>query len=89
MNNQPRDQAARDRFTEEWGVNLAVVANAGSGKTTSISKRLAAIALSSDGARVLKRTTVVTYTKKAAAQIEQGARAELLRRMAAGAHGGA
>jgi ATP-dependent exoDNAse (exonuclease V) beta subunit len=89
MNSQPRDQAARDRFTEDWGVNLAVVANAGSGKTTSISKRLAAIALSSDGAQVLKRTTVVTYTKKAAAQIEQSARAELLRRMAAGAKGGA
>ncbi|HZZ20747.1 MAG TPA: UvrD-helicase domain-containing protein [Opitutaceae bacterium] len=89
MSSQPRDQAARDRFTGEWGVNLAVVANAGSGKTTAISKRLAAVALSPDGAKVLKRTTVVTYTKKAAAQIEQSARAELLRRMAGGAAGGA
>jgi ATP-dependent exoDNAse (exonuclease V) beta subunit len=82
MNNLPQDQAARERFTNEWGVNLAVVANAGSGKTTAISERLAAIALSEGGAEILKATTVVTYTKKAAAQIGQKARSVLLRRMA-------
>ena len=71
MNRPPSDQAARDRFTNEWGVNLAVVANAGSGKTTAISERLAAMALSDEGAEMLRRTTVVTYTKKAAAQIGQ------------------
>ncbi len=75
---------ARDRFTNEWGVNFAVVANAGSGKTTAISERLAAIALSEGGAEILGRTAVVTYTKKAAAQIEQRARSVLLRRMAGG-----
>ena len=78
----PSDQPARDRFTRDWSVNLAVVANAGSGKTTAISERLAAMALSDTGAEMLMRTTVVTYTKKAAAQIEQRARAVLLRRMA-------
>jgi ATP-dependent exoDNAse (exonuclease V) beta subunit len=80
----PTDQSARDRFTNEWGVNLAVAANAGSGKTTAISERLAAMALSAEGAELLKRTAVVTYTKKAAAQIGQRARSVLLRRMAAG-----
>jgi ATP-dependent helicase/nuclease subunit A len=82
MNNLPKDQAARDRFTSAWGVNLAVVANAGSGKTTAISERLAAMALAEGGAEMLKKTTVVTYTKKAAAQIGQKARLVLLRRMA-------
>jgi ATP-dependent exoDNAse (exonuclease V) beta subunit len=82
MSSQPRDQAARTRFTSGHDTNLAVVANAGSGKTTAISKRLAEIALSPRGGDVLRRTAVVTYTNKAAAQIEQSARAELLRRMA-------
>jgi ATP-dependent exoDNAse (exonuclease V) beta subunit len=82
MNSLPSDQAARDRFTAAWGVNLAVVANAGSGKTTAISERLAAMALSEGGAEILRTTTVVTYTKKAAAQIGQKARLVLLRRMA-------
>ena len=59
----PSDQPARDRFTNDWSVNLAVVANAGSGKTTAISERLAAMALSESGAEMLRHTTVVTYTK--------------------------
>ena len=78
----PSDQPARDRFTNDWSVNLAVVANAGSGKTTAISERLAAMALSESGAEMLAQTAVVTYTKKAAAQIEQRARSVLLGRMA-------
>jgi ATP-dependent exoDNAse (exonuclease V) beta subunit len=83
MNSAPFDQAERDRFTNDWTVNFAVVANAGSGKTTAISERLAAIALSPTGAKMLRRTAVVTYTKKAAAEIEQRARSVLLRRMEA------
>ena len=43
------DQAARDRFRDDWDANLAVSANAGSGKTTAISERLAAMALAPDG----------------------------------------
>ena len=82
MSERPSDQAARERFTLEWGVNFAVAANAGSGKTTAISERLAALALSSQGPELLARMAVVTYTKKAAAQIEQRARAVLLARMA-------
>ena len=81
MNSRPSDQGARDRFTNEWNVNLAVVANAGSGKTTAIAKRLASMALSEKGSELLKLTAVVTYTEKAAEQIGQRARRELLARM--------
>ncbi|MBS0661933.1 MAG: UvrD-helicase domain-containing protein, partial [Verrucomicrobia bacterium] len=77
------DQAARDRFRDEWNTNFAVSANAGSGKTTAISERLAALALSAEGSERLRKTAVVTYTKKAAAQIEQRARQVLLQRLAA------
>jgi ATP-dependent helicase/nuclease subunit A len=75
------DQVARERFRDEWEANFAVSANAGSGKTTAISERLAALALAPGGAERLRRTAVVTYTKKAAAQIEQRARQVLLRRL--------
>lgn len=77
------DQEARDRFRDEWDANFAVSANAGSGKTTAISERLAAMALDPAGAGRLRKTAVVTYTKKAAAQIEQKARQVLLRRITA------
>ena len=82
MSERLTDQAARDRFREEWRGNFAVSANAGSGKTTAISERLAALALAEGGAELLKKTAVVTFTKKAAAQIGQRARAVLGRRLA-------
>ena len=44
------DQPDRDRFTHEGDENFAVSANAGSGKTTAISDRLAALAMREDGA---------------------------------------
>ena len=75
------DHADRRRFREELGENFAVAANAGSGKTTAISERLASLARVEGASRVLKRTAVVTYTKKAASQIGQRARTVLLRRL--------
>jgi ATP-dependent exoDNAse (exonuclease V) beta subunit len=81
MDEFPSDQEARERFTRDWDVNLAVVANAGSGKTTAISERLAHMALRPDGAEVLARTAVVTYTNKAASQIGRRARKVLLDRL--------
>ncbi|HVZ63730.1 MAG TPA: UvrD-helicase domain-containing protein [Lacunisphaera sp.] len=81
MSERLPDQEARDRFRDERGRNFAVCANAGSGKTTAISERLAALALAADGAAVLRKTAVVTFTKKAAAQIGQRARAVLVRRL--------
>ena len=82
MNEPLRDQLARDRFRAEWAKNFAVSANAGSGKTTAISERLAALALTEGGADLLRKTAVVTFTKKAAAQIGQRARSVLLRQLA-------
>ena len=75
------DATARLRFQTEWDRNFAVSANAGSGKTTAISERLAAMALDPLAAPQLRRTAVVTYTKKAASQIGQRARQVLLRRL--------
>jgi len=83
MSNTLSDQPARDRFRDEWERNFAVSANAGSGKTTAISERLAALALTEGGAQLLRKTAVVTFTKKAAAQIGQRARTVLMRRLAA------
>ncbi|HYC69929.1 MAG TPA: UvrD-helicase domain-containing protein [Opitutaceae bacterium] len=80
---RPADQAARDRFRSEWRTNFAVSANAGSGKTTAISERLATLALATEAADVLPKTAVVTFTRKAAAQIGQRARSVLIRRLAA------
>lgn len=77
----PADHADRARFRDEWGANFAVSANAGSGKTTAISERLATMALATDAVTVLPRTAVVTFTRKAAAQIGQRARAVLMRRL--------
>jgi ATP-dependent helicase/nuclease subunit A len=68
MSEPLNDFEARERFRREWDRNFAVSANAGSGKTTAISERLAAIALAPDGAEILRKTAVVTYTRKAAAQ---------------------
>ena len=82
MSDTPSDQRARVRFRDEIDTNFAVAANAGSGKTTAISERLAAIALDPTHAPLLKKTAVVTYTKKAAAQIGQKARNVLLQRLA-------
>ena len=82
MTELPVDSAARARFRDEWSRNFAVSANAGSGKTTAISERLAAMALAPAGADLLQKTAVVTFTKKAAAQIGRRAREVLLRRLA-------
>lgn len=80
-NPQLVDQPDRDRFTNEGEANFAVSANAGSGKTTAISDRLAALAMTEAGASRLRKTAVVTYTNKAAGQIGQRARAVLLKKL--------
>lgn len=77
------DEDARERFRGEWTRNFAVSANAGSGKTTAISERLAAMAMDPVAAPQLRRTAVVTYTLKAAEEIGERARERLLRRLAA------
>ena len=86
MNERLIDGVARGRFRDEWEMNFAVSANAGSGKTTAISERLAAMAMSARASEVLPKTAVVTFTKKAAQQIGPRARAVLLKRLTEGGH---
>jgi len=76
--NRPIDQDARDLFSSGLERNYAVNANAGSGKTTAIAQRLAAMTMSPDAVEMLSRTVVVTFTRKAALEIRQRARAEVL-----------
>ncbi len=78
------DEATRKRFREELDRNFSVIAPAGVGKTTAIVERVVKIALTEDrgwGAG-MKRMVVVTYTRKAAREMQIRSRNELLRRPA-------
>ncbi len=70
------DQAARDRFILEQGKNISVIAPAGVGKTTSIVQRIVHLASLPEAQAVdrLSRLIVVTYSVRAAQQMQQKAR---------------
>jgi len=74
----PSDQSARARFTTELERNFSVVASAGSGKTTAITQRILSIARSANAAEVLPRLVVVTFTNRAADEMQQRTRQVLL-----------
>ena len=74
------DQNARDLFIESTECNFSVIAPAGVGKTTAIVSRIAQIALR-DHSRIdplLSKLVVVTYTNKAASEMQERARQCLL-----------
>ncbi len=75
----PSDQRERDRFASELKTNFSVVASAGSGKTTAITKRIAAVAQSADALTALPRLVVLTFANRAADEMQQRAREEILR----------
>ncbi|MEP6821184.1 MAG: UvrD-helicase domain-containing protein [Chthoniobacterales bacterium] len=76
----PDDQLQRDRFASELEKNYSVVAAAGSGKTTALIQRIVAIANSRQRAlEWLPRLVVVTYTNRAANEMQQRTRAEILK----------
>lgn len=75
----PSDQSARDRFATELDRNFSVVASAGSGKTTAITQRVLSIARSANAEEILPRLVVVTYTNRAADEMQQRARQMLLK----------
>src|SRR5712691_6753654 len=75
---KPRDQSARARFASELDRNFSVVASAGSGKTTAITKRVLSIARSPNAADTLPHLVVVTFTNRAADEMQQRARQSLL-----------
>src|SRR5213082_3236648 len=75
---KPRDESARARFASELDRNFSVVASAGSGKTTAITQRVLSIARSPNAAEILPRLVVVTFTNRAADEMQQRARQILL-----------
>src|SRR5437899_1876046 len=75
---KPRDQFARARFASELDRNFSVVASAGSGKTTAITQRVLSIARSPNAADTLPHLVVVTFTNRAADEMQQRTRQALL-----------
>jgi ATP-dependent exoDNAse (exonuclease V) beta subunit len=74
----PSDQAQRDRFAYAIDHNFSVVASAGSGKTHAITERILAIAASRHALEWLPQLVVVTFTNRAADEMQQRARERLL-----------
>jgi ATP-dependent exoDNAse (exonuclease V) beta subunit len=74
----PADHAARRRFAEELDRNFSVVAAAGSGKTQSITERIVQIARSAQALTILPKLVVVTFTHRAADQMQQRTRQRIL-----------
>ena len=74
----PRDQSARARFATELDRNFSVVASAGSGKTTAITQRVLSIARFAKAEEILPRLVVVTFTNRAADEMQQRTRQGLL-----------
>src|SRR6266699_7298700 len=75
---KPRDESVRVRFASELDRNFSVVASAGSGKTTAITERILSIARSPNAAKILPCLVVVTFTNRAADEMQQRTRQALL-----------
>lgn len=75
---RPGDEEARARFANELDRNFSVVASAGSGKTTAITQRVLSIARLPNAAEILPRLVVVTFTNRAADEMQQRTRQLLL-----------
>src|SRR5213595_1813771 len=73
-----RDESARARFASELDRNFSVVASAGSGKTTAITQRVLSIARSPNAAEILPCLVVVTFTNRAADEMQHRTRQVLL-----------
>jgi ATP-dependent exoDNAse (exonuclease V) beta subunit len=76
---KPRDEFVRARFASELDRNFSVVASAGSGKTTAITERILSIARSPNAVEILPLLVVVTFTNRAADEMQQRTRQALLR----------
>jgi ATP-dependent helicase/nuclease subunit A len=63
----PLDQSVRDRLVSDFGTNFLVEAGAGSGKTYSLATRMAAGIAA--GTYTVEHLAVVTFTRKAAAEL--------------------
>ena len=76
--NLPQDHSARRRFAEELDRNFSVVASAGSGKTYAISERIVQLAKSRNAVEILPKLVVVTFTHRAADEMQQRTRQRIL-----------
>jgi len=73
------DQEARRRFASELSRNFSVIASAGSGKTQAITDRIVEIAKDRQrAAEWLPQLVVVTYTNRAADEMQQRTRQRIL-----------
>jgi ATP-dependent exoDNAse (exonuclease V) beta subunit len=70
-----RDQAARDRVRDAHDVSLFVEAGAGTGKTSALVDRVAALVTA--GGVELRHLAAITFTDAAAAELRDRVRAEL------------
>ncbi|MEP7077690.1 MAG: UvrD-helicase domain-containing protein [Chthoniobacterales bacterium] len=75
---EPSDHTDRCRFAEELDRNFSVVASAGSGKTHAITERVVRIAGSTNGREILPKLVVVTFTHRAADEMQQRTRQRIL-----------
>jgi ATP-dependent exoDNAse (exonuclease V) beta subunit len=76
---EPSDQGARDRFAQTLDRNFSVVAAAGSGKTRAVTDRIAQLAQSPHAIEALPRLVVLTFANRAADEMQQRAREQILR----------
>lgn len=67
LSNKIADQKARERIIEDLDMNMLVEAGAGSGKTTSMVGRMAALIMT--GKAEVAQITAITFTKKAADEL--------------------
>jgi ATP-dependent helicase/nuclease subunit A len=72
------DQSDRRRFANELDRNFSVVASAGSGKTRAITDRVLQIARARNARDILPRLVVVTFTNRAADEMQQRTRQQIL-----------
>ncbi|MDR2812330.1 MAG: UvrD-helicase domain-containing protein [Puniceicoccales bacterium] len=72
---ESNDQAIRERFIHEHNYNFSVIAPAGTGKTTAITRRIADIV--AHQSIPLEKLIIVTYTNKAAEELRQRALLEI------------
>jgi ATP-dependent exoDNAse (exonuclease V) beta subunit len=75
---EPSDHPQRRRFAEEIERNFSVMAAAGSGKTHAITERIVQIARSPKAEDILPRLAVVTFTHRAADEMQQRTRQRIL-----------
>jgi ATP-dependent helicase/nuclease subunit A len=75
---EPLDHSARRRFAEELDRNFSVVASAGSGKTQAITERVIQLARGGNAIEILPKLIVVTFTHRAADEMQQRTRQRIL-----------